>query len=677
MLDSARSKGVVRVMVTLDDTVSIEKMSDLDSIKPSLEIKAQQLLDVLGNDVFSYPVWNNRVGQIGVYVNENGLEKLKMSEKAISIQPDRTHLFRIRVFDEDGSVDKVEDSLSQNGFAEVELILNIEGIEYDLDQGNDTITRDQARLGELVAEKLQKLQNQPVGHELTNISIDSALPKAHAHIDRRTFYALLESEEVRAIRPVGFQDTRKAQWPEEVLEEAKEYGDAEILISLRGGELYTSKTGYMAESAVRAQAEAHQRTFEDILAAIGSPRVEASASTSAELGYFNAKLNYNELAQLYTYADPRILSVELNKVVARTTLTNSTSALNMASAWGAGYRAAGQYIVVIDNGVRKTHAMFNPGGVSKISHEACYGTDHTPSGLMSICPNKDSNGDSPFNQLNASMYLTNTTVCNALQSAGIDNCSHGSHVAGIALGHQSPNISPSNLQGIAPDAFLIPVQVFSYKQTTPYNAGVFNVDILAALNAANGAITSGINPFTINISLGGFGLVSNSAHASCTYYASTVANLISKGVPVVAATGNDGSKTQIDSPACAAGIIKVSSVSNDTSATTLSLFANIASQSSFSGPFLLAPGGQTNSSGGVVNSVTSAHRTSNTATTALPGTSMAAPHVAGFYALVKSASPTSSVADVTAWIMSTGSIPVTISLPGGNQTFRRIHSPAF
>ncbi|MBX3639869.1 MAG: hypothetical protein KF888_05055, partial [Nitrosomonas sp.] len=77
MLDSARSKGVVRVMVTLDDTVSIEKMSDLDSIKPSLEIKAQQLLDVLGNDVFSYPVWNNRVGQIGVYVNENGLEKLK------------------------------------------------------------------------------------------------------------------------------------------------------------------------------------------------------------------------------------------------------------------------------------------------------------------------------------------------------------------------------------------------------------------------------------------------------------------------------------------------------------------------------------------------------------------------------------------------------------------------
>lgn len=60
------------------------------------------------------------------------------------------------------------------------------------------------------------------------------------------------------------------------------------------------------------------------------------------------------------------------------------------------------------------------------------------------------------------------------------------------------------------------------------------------------------------------------------------------------------------------------------------------------------------------------------ATTLMQGTLQAAPHVAGLYAAVKAASPGEvSVANITTWIVTTGSIPVTINLPGiGNQTFR-------
>ncbi len=67
-----------------------------------------------------------------------------------------------------------------------------------------------------------------------------------------------------------------------------------------------------------------------------------------------------------------------------------------------------------------------------------------------------------------------------------------------------------------------------------------------------------------------------------------------------------------------------------------------------------------------------------TATGLLSGTSQASPHVAGIYAAVKAANPLGvSVADVAAWVVSTGSIPVTINLPAptGNQVFRRVRVP--
>ena len=179
------------------------------------------------------------------------------------------------------------------------------------------------------------------------------------------------------------------------------------------------------------------------------------------------------------------------------------------------------------------------------------------------------------------------------------------------------------------------------------------------------------------MSLGG-GLVSTNCDTASFSINSTVLSLTSRGVPVVASTGNNGvspgvgSKTKIVWPSCVPHVIKVSSVRNDSTGTTLSGFANIASQSNFIGPILLAPGG------GDGTNIRSAIPTSTTATGLISGTSQAAPHVAGVYAVVKATNPLGvSVADVTAWIVSTGSIPVTVNLPAptGNQVFRRVKAP--
>ena len=77
-------------------------------------------------------------------------------------------------------------------------------------------------------------------------------------------------------------------------------------------------------------------------------------------------------------------------------------------------------------------------------------------------------------------------------------------------------------------------------------------------------------------------------------------------------------------------------------------------------------------------SVLSADRVSTTATKLLKGTSQAGAHATGVYAALKAANPSGiSVADATAWIITTGSIAVTYTLPApvNTQTYRRIRIP--
>lgn len=150
------------------------------------------------------------------------------------------------------------------------------------------------------------------------------------------------------------------------------------------------------------------------------------------------------------------------------------------------------------------------------------------------------------------------------------------------------------------------------------------------------------------------------------------AKLTSRGIPVIAATGNNFSRNGISWPACVSQSIKVSSVANDANDANGASLANIGNPASFIGPILLAPGGSSSTT------VSSSDRATTTATKPMKGTSQASPHVAGMYAAVKAANPGGvSVADVTAWVVTTGSISVTYALPPpvNTQTYRRIRVP--
>lgn len=674
----AAVSGLARVMITIDEAVKLEAIrDDLAGVKSAMQTKANVLRSELGREALETGHWSNGIGQIGMYVTSAGLQILSNSSNAQSFASDVTRRLRIRAHEADGSVDAVQAALEKSGYADVEVFLNVEEGDYDIGKDGKTSYHPSSALATEIVGRLNRLTGERFSRGFRNVDTAKAVnvvnpePSFKVRIDNEAFVNLIESSEVRAVRPIGFTDTRATLWAPEALEQARAKGAAEVIITLRGGDLFSSKSGYMSAKAWGVQRRANQRALDEILSAAGIP-VSASIAKYPDLGAVHVRLPHAGLERLYAGADPRLLSVQLNRVSATATLTNSTVLTNMPAAWSASYVGSGQNIVVIDSGVRKDHELFKMNGASKVTYEACFGTNH---GLyMSICPSGNALGDSPLGQLGSGEPFGNLAVCStlaSLQTTDNHNCSHGTHVAGIAAGRKSNLVSPTTLQGGAIGANVVSVQVFSYDTTSP-RAGAFNADILAALEATHSATVAGTgNPFTVNMSLGG-----GSYASDCPSYDSgvtnSIANLTSRGVPVVVATGNDANKAAISWPACVPSTIKVSSVANDAAGTTLAGFANIGAPGSYTGPIFLAPGGSASTT------VTSADRASTTATHAMRGTSQAAPQITAVYAMLKAAVPGISVADATAWIAGTGSIGVTYTLPAptGRQSYRRLRLPS-
>lgn len=630
------------------------------------ERAAESVLRELGESALSGGYSHNGIGQLVVNVDANGLQALVNSSNATAFARDTTRNLRIKAAAHDGSIDGLDSAFTTTNEVEVEIFLNVEAIDYDINRDGSTQFYSLSGMSDQIEDKLMEIMSQSFASGVVVLEQEARRPVVRARIDRSAFYGLIESGNVRAVRPIGHRDNRPAQWPEEALERASESGQFVVSIALRGGDYFSPKIGYMSEAEVEIQTNANRRAFDDIFAA-ANILVVPHNQLDISLGSFTASLTELELRRLYELADERILSINPN-FPTRASLGTSIVQVNAASAWSSGYRGAGQSVVVLDTGVRKSHTYFDDSAspYTKVLNEACFGTDTTSGGITyaSPCPNKNFTGDSPINEPGAGEPYGNATTCATL----IGECAHGTHVAGIVA---SRTLSPNPLvQGVAPDANIVAVQAGSYSDS-PEAQVFFTSDIIAALDAVYSATVSGTsNPFTLNMSLGG-GLYAADCNSVDSTVTSGVNALVSRGVPVVVATGNDGSRTGISWPACIDQSIKVSGVENDLSGTDIYSDGNYSDPASYTGPFFLAP------SGGGSTYVTSARDTSDTATIGMQGTSQATPHVSGFYVLLKEAVPGISVADASAWIISTGSVPVTLNLgsPHGNKTFRRIEMP--
>ena len=276
----------------------------------------------------------------------------------------------------------------------------------------------------------------------------------------------------------------------------------------------------------------------------------------------------------------------------------------------------------------------------KVVSEACYSTT-VPGQSTSLCPGGASSSTAVGSGVNC--------------STSISGCEHGTHVASIAVG-KSAIVTGVAIAGVARGAKLIPVKVFSrfdspadcFPETAPCILSFFSDQIRGLervyalrIRAARSDQAPPLHrqQFKIasaNVSIGG-GQFSSDCDSSLPAYKAIVDNLRAAKIATAIASGNDSFDGFVNEPGCISTAVTVGST---TKADEVSFFSNHASLVE-----LMAPGSDILAAvpgGGLAF---------------LSGTSMATPHVAGAWAILKQAKSTASVSEILEALACTG-VPV-------------------
>ncbi len=298
--------------------------------------------------------------------------------------------------------------------------------------------------------------------------------------------------------------------------------------------------------------------------------------------------------------DPDIAAIE-EDLLLLPSLRQSGPLVQATLMHDAGLTGTGKAVAVLDTGVDSTHPFL----AGRVIAEACFSTNLTTAYETdySACPNGQ----------------TSQLGIGAARPCPLEDCDHGTHVAGIAAG------SGGDIAGMARGASIVAVQVGVMVKDADCPTrcwAAYTSDILRGLDWVNQqAATLGIA--AVNMSLGGGAFTSACDTSSLK---PTIDALRAKGIATVVASGNDGETSRVSLPACISSAIAVGST---TKADGVSYFSN-----TWSRPMLMAPGSSITSSvpGGGFQSFS--------------GTSMAAPHVAGAFTLLKAISPGATVGQI-------------------------------
>ncbi len=351
---------------------------------------------------------------------------------------------------------------------------------------------------------------------------------------------------------------------------------------------------------------------------------------------------------------PDVVSIEKDEML-EPLLSESVPMIGAPATWNSGYSANGQTIAVIDSGVDKTHPMFQ----NKIVSEACYSA-YDNSIIFATCNGNYGTNPTPGDPA----FIVNSTAINSGipcnpngNSSIISGCAHGTHVAGIAAGRTT------NISGVARDATIIAINASSFiKEVTTYKLNYFNSALLLALERVF-ELRNNFNIASVNMSIGG-GRYSANCDSEYPSIKNAIDNLRSAGIATVIASGNESYADAIGFPACISSAISVGavadgSINQDGKPTQFDKVPAFSNSASFLN--ILAPGES------ITSSVPSF--ASQTGYKTLDGTSMAAPHVAGAWAVLKQRNPNASVTQILNTLTNTG-IPILDT--GNNITKPRI-----
>ncbi len=305
----------------------------------------------------------------------------------------------------------------------------------------------------------------------------------------------------------------------------------------------------------------------------------------------------------------------------------------------AGYTGFGQTVAILDTGLDFGHPWFwgNHGAIT----EACFNTSVADGTTLEWiyegrCPG-----------------FSRDEAYGAESSCAYGDCSHGTHVAGIAAG------DAGTMRGVAPNADIVAINVFTWIHVAAECDGdpvpclrAFNEDIFAALDYLIDLRNGGMNIVAANMSLGG-GEYEHPCGAESGL--ALMNDVVAAGIVPVAASHNQGWVDAMAWPACLPNVVSVGNTrDNDVvnSGSNVAYFLDIFAPGTF-----------------VVSSVQGGGTDSYT------GTSMAAPHVTGAFAVMHQAAPAATNEEILQVFKDTGA-PVTDTRPGATVPTTRLQLDA-
>ena len=346
------------------------------------------------------------------------------------------------------------------------------------------------------------------------------------------------------------------------------------------------------------------------------------------LPYVAIKANVKALERLMN--NPLVTSVQEDSPD-KAHLLSTTAHIGADDTWNAGFGGLGQTVVILDTGIDTDHPFF--GG--RVVDEACWSNGPGQAGNVSLCD------DTTNNQTGLGSADAETAQCwQTVGNTGTANiCDHGSHVAGIAAGGDPGGVDATGYNGVAPEANIIAIQVFTRlniaADCAPSAApcvSSYASDQLSALNYINDTLRIHHNISSVNMSLGG-GVFISDCDGDNQGRKPAIDNLLSNGIATVITSGNSGYTDALGRPGCITTAITTGAVQDPGDDVIFNMHSLVD---------LLAVGASVDSS------------VPNDDYDNKGGTSMAAPQVTGAFAILKAFDPAMSVTDIENLLETTG-----------------------
>ena len=330
---------------------------------------------------------------------------------------------------------------------------------------------------------------------------------------------------------------------------------------------------------------------------------------------------------------------------------------------------SGQIIAIMDSGVEDRHPAL---GSSKVLNGACFST--ASNGGRSFCPNGKTTDTSSTTAARSCADTWSGTRAEAIQAG----CGHGTGMAAAASMRYTTSDNVV-INGIAPNAQILPVQVFNQTITSTGNKSLSASagDLLAGVewltNEAKRRRTEGLAPIVaMNMSLGG-GSYTNACDNNYvgSLFKTAFTNLRNQGVLPIVATGNGSTKNAIAFPACVSNAVSVSAAKLGYSA--LASYASFSNQTK-----LIALGGDVDGSGRYALPVLCPTTGSYDCWQEVAGTSPATALTSGGVAALFSAKTGATLSDVESALTTdiaalnlSGSSAMHLSVNDGSQTLTK------